>query len=266
MYPRRSGKMRRVRKVKAKKSLKSSKAFKKAVQAVISSNAEDKQAYSSLPLTAFNSGINTYTDVVQIMPQISQGDQCNQRAGDQVRAKKLTVKGHVIMNLNSVSGGAGRDNRLCVRLMVVSPRVYQNSAVVAGTTAFNSYYSSLLKFGNTAGAFNGTGFNLYQQINTDAFTVHHDQLIYMNAPYATAVATTAGITENIGDVVPFNINVKCLGKILKYDVSADSSNTPTNFAPVLLCGYARVGDLSNPDSLLTQVSMTMFSELFYEDT
>lgn len=240
--------------------------FVKAVKAVIHSQAEDKQVFiqSGNNLTYFNSGINAVGDMLQIVPAVTQGTGDSNRSGDQIRSKNLNVKGFVRLVTNEVADSTALP-QVMVRLMVVSMK--QCSSYNA--TAFGPALAQLLRKGNTTSAFSGVLSDLYAPINTDAWTVHHDQKFYLNQSYMNAQGSSPPSTYLMHDIKNtikfFNINVKCKNKLLKYDSGVNSGQTPVNFAPYLLLGYAYLDGTTSGDVLNTNVGMNYITTMNFED-
>lgn len=240
--------------------------FTRNVKAVLSSLAEDKMAFTSSAnaLVMFNSAVDSAGDMIQILPGISQGTGDSNRIGDQIRAKSFNVKGYVKLNFNDVPDSLKLPNVIC-RLMVVSMKSrpsYIDAAASSATLA------TLLKKGGTTTGFGGLLSDIYAPINTDAFTVHHDEHFYLNQSFINAVgvsAPSAYITQDISKTVKFfNINIKCKNRLLRYDEDVGSNILPSNFGPMLLLGYSYL-DGSSPDTLSTNVGLEYASTLAFED-
>lgn len=242
--------------------------LKKTIKSVINKQAENKQAYttqSTAPsLLKFNSGIDSVGDLIQILPNISKGDDENQRNGNQIRAKSFNVKGFIKLDVNDVADSTKLPN-VVARLMVVSMKVapsFQDAQTLA------SKVSTLLKKGGTTSAFTGLLQDLYAPINTDVFTVHYDKKFYLKQDYvnvAGASAPSTTIAQDISKTVKFfNINIKCKNKLLRYDEDVGSDVLPGNFGPFLLLGYSYL-DGSAPDVLDTKLGLCFDSTLNYTD-
>lgn len=244
--------------------------FVRNVKQVIQSLTETKQAYhnSGDSLIMFNSGINTSGDMMRVVPNIAQSVLDNGRIGDQVRSKKLSIRGYLKLNINAASGTAGDSTTLpnvIARLMVVSIKSrssYTDAAAGAG------FLATLLKKGGTTVGFTGLLSDINAPINTDAFTVHSDRKFYMTQDYVNAIGASVPsqyLAQDIKNTVKFfNINVRCKNKLLKYDEDVGGGLEPTNFAPILLLGYAYL-DGSSPDTLSTNLGLQYISTLDYED-
>jgi len=245
-------------KYKPKKAY-SNKAFKKAVQAVVSANAETKQGFHSVTAENYNSGINVTGDIKRLIPSMSKGDDDNQRDGDQVRAQSLTVKGAIVYNPSTGQYGTYANSRIAVRLMIVSPRLYPN--IDDAQTNASLWTAYLLKKGGTTSAFTGVLSDLWAPINSDGIIKYYDKVFYLDAPYqATAVGSVLmGKSTRF-----FSHSMKLRNKIIKYDASVSGGIQPTNYGPVMILGYAHM-DGSAPDSLTTAVQLSFDTIFNYED-
>jgi len=234
---------------------KTRKNFVKAVQSVINKNLEDKMAYKSVTDVAYNSGINSQSDLNSLMPNISHGTGDHGRIGDQITGKSLVISGHILSNL-TYNGYS--DCRIGVRMMVVSPKGYagREPAYNSATT----WLAHLLKKGNTTTGFTGLVSDFYSPINTDVITCHYDKKFYVKSPY---LITAVGDANTSGSTKFFKIRLPCK-RVLKYDASVDSGLTPTSFNPFLILGYCHL-DNATPDTLQTQINLNYICEFKYQD-
>jgi len=241
------------------KTLSSSRAFRVAVQKVVAANVESKQAFHSVTATNYNSGINSIGDAPRVLPSIAQGITDSTRIGDQLKSQLLTVKGAIVYNPSTGQYGTYGNSRLGVRMMIVQPRQYSNLDDVQSNAA--AWLSLLLKKGGTSVAFSGILSDLWAPINSDYIIKYYDKVFYMDAPYQ---ATAVGSTLMGRSTKMFSIKLKTRNKILKYDTNVSSGIQPTNYAPVLLLGYAHM-DGSAPDTLTTAIQLSYDSVLNFED-
>jgi len=248
-------KKRVYRKRVPKRSGKPSKSFVKKVQSIVRRNVESKQAYRQEFNTTFNGAITTATDALQLIPNIIAGTADSSRIGDQITAQSLTIKGHIHSNLTFTGI---TQCRLGVRMMIVTPKQYNNFANVQANAAL--WLQLLLKKGSTVTAFTGIVPDLYAKINTDAITCHYDKVMYITTPY---LQTAVGDTTIYGSTKFFSKTFRFKNKILKYDNGIDLGLTPSNYSPVLIVGYVKL-DGTAPDAN-TQCAISYDAYLNYED-
>lgn len=253
------------RKRMPRKKVTATKTLTKLIQKVIHKDVETKQAYNVLDLSNYNSGINSAGDAVRILPNILNGTGDANRIGDQLRAMKLAVKGHMI--LSTVNNSTSANCRIAVRMMIVQPRNY--SQIDNVQTNATTWMSTLLKKGASTVNFAGNISDLYAPINTDAIIKYYDKVTYITIPFivnnvgATSVNTTVS-QDVVNSVKFFNIALKVKNKLLKYDTTGSSTLQPMNYAPTFLIGYCHL-DGSAPDVLQTQLAVAFDTILDYED-
>jgi len=241
------------------KNLSSSRAFRVAVQKVVSRVAESKLAFHSITAVNYNSGINVTGDAPRVLPSITQGTGDSNRIGDQLKSQSLTVKGAIVYNPSTGQYGTYANARLGVRMMIVQPRNFSNIDDVQSNAA--AWMALLLKKGSSTAAFTGVLSDLWAPINSDFIIKYYDKVFYLDAPYQQ---TAVGSTLMGRSTKMFSIKLKTRNKILRYDQNVSSGASPTNYAPVLLLGYAHM-DGSSPDTLTTAVQLSYDSVFTYED-
>lgn len=244
---------------RALSTVKPSKTFTKKVKKILHQQVETKQAFMSLPSTAFNSGITAVGDIQNILPTTTQGTADNARIGDQIKGQRLTVKGAVVYNPSTGAYGTYPNTRIAVRMMVIQPKQFGDYSSIYNN--FSTWSAYLLKKGGTTTNFSGTLSDLWAPINTDAITKYYDKIMYINGPYER---TAVGGYQMLGSTKFFKINLKLRNKTIKYDQSVSSGLSPTNYAPILLFGYVHM-DGSSPDTLSTAITCQFDSIFDYED-
>lgn len=263
-FSKRKAKARRPYKRVARKVSRPSKALTQAIKKVIHQQTENKEAYRSLALTAFNSGIDNTGDSILVVPDISTGTQDNARIGDQLRGQKLSIRGHIISASQIPQSSA--NSRIAVRLMVVQPRYLSNRVTVLSQSVV--WQSSLLKKGGSTTGFTGEISDLYAPINSDAIITYYDKVMYLPIPQVYVgnsggtqlVVTSVDMSKSVKF---FNINLKVKNKLLKYDATI-STTQPLNYSPTFILGYVHL-DGSTADVVNTQVSCAFDSVFQYED-
>lgn len=261
---------KRLRRRPARKgrSSKPSKAFVKKVKSIIHKEVETKQAFTNQfsQIQSYNSAINSSGDCAILMPGMSNGTGDSQRIGDQIRAQKLKITGHLITRFTGSSGTTYYQNcRIGVRMFIVQPKSFLSSSNI--TTNATTWQSTLLKKGGTTTGFTGLISDLYAPVNTDAITCYYDKVFYVQNPYSSAVfgTTSSNLMMPTGTTKFFSKTLKLRNKLLKFDSTIDSGLTPVNFNPVLIMGYSYL-DGSSPDAVTTNLAMSYASVLDYEDS
>ena len=250
-----------------RRARKLSKPMVKAVQRIIHKDVETKQAYNNQfsQIQSYNSAINSSGDCAILVPNIANGTTDNSRIGDQIRAQKLKIQGHLITRFTGSTGTTYYQNcRIGVRMFIVQPKSFQSQGNI--TANATTWQATLLKKGGTTAGFTGLISDLYAPVNTDAVTCYYDKVFYVQNPYSNAVfgSTMTNLLMPTGTTKFFSKTINLRNKLLKYDASIDSGLTPVMWNPVLLMGYSYL-DGSSPDSVTTNLAMSYVSILDYED-
>lgn len=255
---------RRARKGAAAKP---SKAFVKKVKQVLHKDVETKQAFNNQfgQIQSYNSAINSSGDCAILVPNIANGATDNARIGDQIRAQKLSIKGHLITRFTGSAGTTYYQNcRIGVRMFIVQPKSFMSQGNIVSNAA--TWQATLLKKGGTTTGFTGLISDLYAPVNTDAITCYYDKVFYVQNPYSNAVLGSGAnnLLMPTGTTKFFSKTLKLRNKLLKYDSSIDAGLTPTAYNPVLIMGYSYL-DGSSADAVTTNLAMSYVSVLDYED-
>jgi len=239
-----------------KRVLRNSKTFVKKVKSILHNQIETKHAFHEQPTVGYNSGITSPADLTFPLPNVPQNVTESGRIGDQIRSHSLKIQGVLTMGLSY--SGTYPNTRIGVRVMVVQPKLYTNRDVI--NSEWSAWTTNLLRKGGTNTAFTGAIQDLHAEINTDLITKYYDKVFYMTIPYAPGGAAI----ETINSTKFFTVNLKLRNKLLRYNSGYYGNLAPSNYCPVLLCGYCHL-DGSAADSVDTQVSMSYISNLAYED-
>lgn len=258
----------RVRKsYKAMRALKGKASLVKTIKNVVDRMAEDKTAYTSIsettPLT-FNSAINNTAEILQLVPNIAPGSEENQRIGDRIKPKRLSISGYVrvVPNVGGNIETTARITQVAVRLFVVSLKSKANFDDVASSA---TPLASLLKKGGTNVGFTGLISDIQAEVNTDLWTVHEDRVMYLTQTYNN-FATQVGYweTDISKQIQFFNFDLAVKSRTFNYDDSISSGLQPTNYAPIMLLGYSYLNG-GAPDTVATNVGLFYQSTLKYQD-
>lgn len=192
---------------------------------------------------SFNNRINTPGDIIQILPNTTNGTGNNDRIGNKITPRGLKVV--VSMTVNDVTPGPGFE--LLPRLFILSSRQQKDWQYVPATVDL----TKLLDDGTGERPFLGDIHDYQAPVNRESFIVHKD----------VKTKICLGTDEqNLGRVKTYTFWIKC-PKVLNYD---DLAATPNNFAPFLSMGFA-CGDFSQPSDAYTAVKLAMTSTLYFED-
>jgi len=234
---------------------KPSKTFEKKVNTILRKNIENKQNWLTYPLTAFNSAADTSADVLNVLPFTQQGTAENQRIGDDIRAQKLTIQGHMISSLS----GSVPYTRIGVRMICCQPKLTNSNTLVNASAA--QWLPYVLRIGGSNIGLNGTIESLYAPVDTDVVTCWYDKVFYITQPqFLTAV----GAAETTYSTKFFKFSLKMKNKLLQYNSNFSSGNFPINYSPSILFSYVFL-DGTAPVTVSTPMSMTFTSCLEYED-
>ena len=225
----------------------------------IARTAETKQATAELVYTRFNAGITNNSEMYGILPGLAQGIGADQRIGDQIRPKKLVVRGYINYDCPSNQPAA----MIISRMFCFQPksfRDYLNKGSVPNT---------LLTNGANPSAFTGALLEITRPQNREQFTFYKDQKHtflkpwgYTNTTSPTYITDVTAMDKSLCHFFTITLTAKQLPAVLKYNT--DGATHPTNFLPLMALGYADAFNAS-PDTITTKLGMSWSSTLYYED-
>lgn len=255
----------RVRKTKARTRPKSapskmSKSMVKAVTNIVKTETqkdqETKVAYHQQNIIAYNNAIDTTADIRYCLPAVGTGVESNEKIGDELRAQKLRIQGHLLMAVQ----GSLNYCRIGVRLMIAQPKAYNDQISIFNN--YNVWMPALLKKGAVNASFDGSISSLYAPINRDTMTCWYDELIIMTCPQMLTAVGQQDTAQTV-KFIDFTLNLK--KKKLKYNSAFNSDLYPINgYSPLILLGYAFL-DGTAPAAGAQSVSMAYTSSLYFED-
>ena len=241
---------------KTLKASKPSKALVKTIQKVIHRDVETKQAWLTYPIASFNSAADTSADILNALPFVQQGVQEFQRIGDDIRAQKLIIQGHMVSSMSPTLSYT----RIGVRMLVCQPKLTESNTLVNSSAA--QWLPYVLRTGGSNIGLNGTIESLYAPVDTDVVTCYADKVFYISQP---AQYTAVGFQETINSTKFFKVTLNLKNKLLKYNSNFSAGNFPINYSPSILFSYVLL-DGTAPITVSPQLmSMTFTSELQYED-
>jgi len=228
----------------------------KMVKVQLHKAVENKLGALEFPITNFNSGATINSDCIRIMPAVANGTGDGQKTGNQITARKFSLKGH--MNVIPQSLDSPR-SRIMARMLVVIPKKFPTVDVASNNVLY--WLGDVLKQGNSGSALDGTIKSMYLPVNREVVTCLADKTFYLNASYFNSGSSPQTNFSTQFATKLFSLNFKVKNKVIKYyDGAPDSSN----YDPTLLFSYCFL-DGSATSSLTTAMSMAFVSVLEYED-
>ena len=230
-----------------------SKPVKRAVNALIHAQAEDKYqrmengyVNQPVPLHGWNgigsAGLVTINTPFTLFPAIDQGVGSYQRLGNKIKVKSLVVNWQISI-LNDISGDtqAGSDSiPLLVRLLVLKSKSVTNAPLIPSTVA-TSIGQDLFNYGSGqyGGATNRPA-DMDLRVNRKAYTVVTDKVMKLEKgdgadPISTATGGTV-TTVSPTSVHRFTTRIPC-GTPLVYP--SEGAIFPDNFAPFFSVTYTQ---------------------------
>lgn len=236
-----------------RKRNKSKVSFTTRVIQAIQTTAEHKVSKMEDNANTMSSEI-TDANVYRLMPRINQGSKGNgERNGNEIRLKKLTIKGYItIPSQTTATGGA-----FLARVMILKSRAFSANQIVTDPTA-NFEYNDLMEYDQP---FTSTPNNWLQGINRNKFISRRDKKFKLftgtnqqgddsNPPYPDSVKFFS-ITLTFGKQ----------GKKLIYNNSTSSQTE--NFP------YFMVAAIATPTGVavggLTGATLNYYTEAHYTD-
>jgi len=241
---------------------KPSKSFAKKVNTILRKNIENKQNWLTYPLASFNSTADTSADVLNALPFTQQGTAENQRIGDDIRAQKLTIRGHMISTMSPTLSYC----RIAVRMLICQPKLTNSNTLVNSSAA--QWLPYVLRTGGSNIGLNGTIESIYAPVDTDVITCYYDKVFYVTQPAAyNPSGTQLAFQDTVQSTKFFSKTFNLKNKLLKYNGNFSSGNFPINYSPSVLFSYVMLDGTAPITGLDPTVlmKMTFTSCLEYED-
>lgn len=222
-----------------------------AVKRIVGKQTENKVATFYSNVTAFNQQVNSSGDCLRLIPQISNGTGQGTRIGNEIKAKRLHIRGVLTMTLGQT---ASANLRFGVRMMIF--RCKRFSDWQQTQTDFASSYTRLLE--GSVNGLNGDLSNWNAPPNRDYFSIVKDKR------YVFTMGQGATTNEVFNAVKHYSFTIPYSKKTLKYDENY-STTDPVNYAYVMVLGYTKL-DGSLPDlAATTYLTNQYVTTLTYED-
>ncbi|AXH74882.1 MAG: hypothetical protein [Cressdnaviricota sp.] len=242
-----------------------SKRFEKSVKAIVRDELQEEMEEKvavigmtdvDLDTAAIPNGdVATSSNIVRIFPLISQGTgQYNERLGNEIKLKHVDVKMLINYGLANLSTPDNEDTALGVRVMILRQKDQNASTGAVEDFQGNKLLENGLASGGPAG-FDGSTFNLLQNINREQFAVRYDKVHYLEATYRYSGGGT-NVTQSFfppkSKVISKRLTFGKNGLRLTYGDGA--STNPTNFPYFLVMGVASTVSTSTPSNNLLRYS------------
>jgi len=205
------------------------KPLKRAIQAMISKDAETKYVINSSNYTSYNAQVNG-SEALRIMPQISNGTGGNQKIGNKIQLQKLSLRGVLSMQLNQTTAN---NTRFGVRLTMLRLKKFDDWQ--AANTDLATNFNKLLE--GTLIGMDGSVVAYNTPLNLDYCTKIFDKKIYMTLP---AVASGSQVQDApTHSCKLLNFTIPFSKRVLNYDEN-NSSTEPVDYPYFMLISYCKL--------------------------
>lgn len=228
------------------------------VRRLLSRDAENKAVgWNVETCVSHNSAISS-ADCYPLVQQIVSGTSAQQRIGDKLKPKSLTVRG--VLALANEDLNTSQD--IYVRVVIASQKnIKVGSAINGGVDAGRLLRPAIA--GSDMVPFNGNTQELTYPINKELFRVYMDRVFKLTSVAAdTGLAGHGSVEANAGYSRRWQYQFKDLPASFSYDDG--NGDWANNFAPFIAIGYA-FSDCTEPDLVTTRIKSNTFSLLEYED-
>lgn len=197
------------------------KLFTKRVKRIINAQVERKMFVIYGANQTISTASGTSPTALNLMPQLSQGTQQEQRIGQQIKITRAWVKGFVNLLPYNVSTNP-LSTPIWIKIWLVTAKL-TNVSGFSNTTAQTGFF----EVGTDTVGFQGNMLDLAFPVNKDAFTVYKSKKINLGATYAsgTGPVGTGGYFDNSKMSIPFYFNYgRHFKSQLKYNDDSASLN------------------------------------------
>lgn len=224
------------------------------VKRVIFQMAEDKMIGWVVENNVGHNSLIGAADCRPILQQIAPGSSAQQRSGDRIKPKSLTLRGTVSFMPDTCT----TQQNIYVRLLILSQKNLKVGSQIAAGDVDSAHLLRPGYVGSDQVAFDGTTLALNAPINTDLFRVYMDKTIKL-----TVSSVTGGGHEQMPMYsARYAYTFKDLPANLTYDDG--NGNWANNFAPFFAMGYA-FSDSTTDLPTYTRLTNTCSAFLKYED-
>jgi len=229
------------------------------VRRMIAGNNENKVIGYDMERNVFHNSAITTADCIPLIPEISPidsavGNTAQQRMGDKIKPKTLTVKGVV-----ALVPDVGTIQNILVRVVLLSQKTTKlgSQVLAGGVNTGQLLRPGIAGLGTDQVPFLGNAQELNYSINKDLFKVYMDKTFMLTASLPGA----NGVAQPIASA-RWSYTFKSLPVALTFDEA--HGDWPNNFAPFYAIGYA-FADGTAPDVISTRVKTNTYSKFEFED-
>lgn len=194
-------------------------------------------------------------DCEPLVPEISQGPMANQRIGDRVKPKRLTVKG--VISLNPEQGWAAQSD-IYGRVLILAQKDLKVGSQILASDVDTAHLlrPALATAASDEAPFNGNTCDLMYPVNTEKFRVYMDKTFKFAVTKAASVETMPRYSHR------WSYTFKQLPASLTWDEG--NGDWANNFAPFVCVGFA-YSDGGAPETVQTKFITNTYAHLEYED-
>lgn len=231
------------------------------VRRMIDRNLENKVIGNAVETNVSHNSAISAADCEPLIPQIepidsAAGNTAQQRMGDRIKPKSLTVKGVL-----AVRPDAGTIQNFLVRVVILAQKNLKvGSAVLGGgVDADRLLRPAIAGVGTDQIPYSGNTIEVGMPINTDLFRVYYDKTFKLSAsiPSADGASMPQASTR-----WSYKFKQGKMPAQLTFDEG--NGNWANNFAPFVAVGYA-YADGTAPDAVVTKIRSNIFSQFVFED-
>lgn len=231
------------------------------VRKMIARHAENKVVGWEIEKNVYHNSAIGPADCVPVLQDIvpidsTGGNTANQRMGDKVSPKSLTVKGFVSFGPST----ANTAQPIYVRILILSQKNIKVGTQVQGGAVDTDRLlrPGLAGVGSDQVAFDGQTQTALYPINKDLFRVYMDKTIKLSS----GLVTGGSVEQMPLYTARYSYTFKKLPSTLSYDEG--NGDWANNFAPFIAIGYS-YGDGTSPDVISSRVVHNCFAQLQFED-
>lgn len=222
------------------------------VKRTLARASENKQVGYDIESGVLHNSAISDADVVPVLGSITQGVDDNQRIGDRVKPKSLTVRGVIGLNPDYNPN----NKPMIVTVMILGCKDKKTNALVQAGAGM----ADLLKpniYGTEEVPWDGTTIRSTYPVNTEKFRVYYQR------QFKICPGSLASGTREF-DFVKWRYTFKSSKMPTSLTWDEGTGDDCNNFAPFLAIGYCYT-DGSLPDVVNTRLISQAHSEFTYED-